>query len=107
MTGYAQEIALAHDRREIAKTTAVVIMTSLVIIAAALLLWKIRTVLVLVFASALLVVFLSDLGNWIAAKTEAPRSVAVVFSVFLIATVVFGGVWLLGSTIAAQFSQLS
>lgn len=95
------------DRGSIAKSTSIVILTSLVIIGVALLVWKVVNVLVLVFAASLLAILLYGLGSWVSEKTGASYAIGFAAAVLIVAAAAVGALWLLGSQIASQFNQLS
>lgn len=93
--------------RDLAARSAIVVITTLAIVAVALLLWQVLGLLVLIFAAALLAVTLSAIGDWVSRKSGLPYKLGLLIASLLIAALGGFSLWLLGSQIAGQMDQLS
>ena len=65
------------------------------------------SVLLLIFAGALIALFLTGLGQLIQKKTKWNRGISTVISVLLTFLIMAGLIWLIGSKVQSQLTQLS
>jgi predicted PurR-regulated permease PerM len=69
-------------------------------------LWMARVILLLLFAAILCALVLATAADWTHIKLKLPRSIALLSVIFFGVGVVALGIWLRGSEIAEQFSNL-
>ncbi len=97
----AADQARSSERRFVRRTLIVIAIAGL-----AILLWELRSLILLVFGAVLVAVILRALANPIHRVTRLPDGLAVAAAVLLLVGVVFGAAWLLGSQVAGQVRTL-
>jgi len=95
------------DRRPpFARTVAVAVGITILLVALALLAWQVADVLLVVFAGVLLAVFLGGLADLVTRHTRLGHGPALAVVVVLLVAIVATGAWLLAGDIAAEARQL-
>lgn len=92
----------SSDSRFIRRALIVIALTAL-----ALLLWQLRTMLVLLFGAVVMATVVRALADPLSRRLRVPEGISVLVSVLLIVGVLVGVGWLLGQQIAAQTQALT
>ena len=87
--------------------TAIAAMTVLAIVAAALFLWQVVWVLLVIFGAVLLAIFFTSLANWTAQWLGVSRRTALGIVLLLLAALTTGGLYAIGQPLADQMVALS
>lgn len=79
----------------------------LAVVALALALWSVASVVLLVFGAVLLAILLRSLAGWIGRHTSLPERTALAAAVGLVLAVLGAAVWLAGAQVSSQVGQLA
>ena len=77
------------------------------LVAAALLLWKVRTVVVLLFGAVMVSTIFRAIADFLHERVRIPNRLAVLLSVLLVVAIIGLIAWLIGSQVNAQSQQLA
>jgi len=83
------------------------LLIALAIVALALLLWKLRHVIILAFAAILISILFSSVAHGLQRVLHLPRRLALAFAVLFWIAFIAGLFWLFGERLAAQFGAIS
>jgi predicted PurR-regulated permease PerM len=77
------------------------------LVAAAFLLWKVRTVVVLLFGAVMVATIFRAIADTLHERCRLPNRLSVLFSVLLVVAIIALVAWLIGSQVSAQGEQLA
>jgi predicted PurR-regulated permease PerM len=97
-----QKGAQPSDRNVVRRTLII-----LALVAAAFLIWQLRSVLVLLFGAVMVATVFRAIADQFEKHLRLPERVAILFSVLLVVAVIVGMVWAIGAQVSAQAHRLA